>query len=461
MKLPKKPTIICHHFNNVENYASFYTLVSSFFTSQSIQVSQTRQFSTSSDPSSGSIIPISTNLLLFINHSPVKKAFWEARSSIFWKSSSISSSSIVPSTATSDCLIAKTPSRSKTSVLYKFSSDSALRERYRNPMNEIRIEKLLEDLDALAGTISYKHCSSNDGTARSLTIVTASVDNVILKMPIRIDSDLTIEGAATWVGCSSLEIQLDVKQSTPEASNTTDSVSLTANFTFVARDSKTGKSAKINAILPETKKEKHLWQEAEQRNKMRKKKKEEKKDNLGEKINRLSELLLADRDTSILIKETCLQNSLVCQPEQKNIHGQIFGGYLMRKAFELAYATAYAFAGSAPCFVKVNHVDFLKPVDVGDFLHLKSCVLYTQVENSCRPLINVEVVAHVTQPQNLSTEVSNNFYFTFTVPSDTLRNGLKIRNVVPGTEEEARRVIEYIDVVRNKRKNEMRLKECA
>lgn len=42
-------------------------------------------------------------------------------------------------------------------------------------------------------------------------------------------------------------------------------------------------------------------------------------------------------------------------------------------------------------------------------------------------------------------QVSNNFYFTFTVPSDSLRNGLKIRNVVPATEEEARHVMDVRD----------------
>lgn len=151
-----------------------------------------------------------------------------------------------------------------------------------------------------------------------------------------------------------------------ESINSRESVSLTANFTFAARDSKTGKSAKINPILPENINEKLLWQEAEERNKMRKKKKEQKIDNLGEKENMLNELLLANSDdnnnNNILIKDTCLQNSLVCQPEQRNIHGQIFGGYLMRKAFELAYATAYSFVGSPPCFVEVDHVDFLKPV---------------------------------------------------------------------------------------------------
>ncbi|NP_001333766.1 thioesterase superfamily protein [Solanum lycopersicum] len=428
MKLPKN-TLKCYYFFKHEEKK----LVSSLSTSQSIHFSQTRQYSTTTMSNPSSTTTVNTNSLLFMNQSPVKNAFWEARSSIFF-----SYSSIVPlASSIDDHLIVKTPSRSRTRVVYRFSSDFELRERYRNPMNEIRIEKLLEDLDALAGTISYKHCSSDDGKARSLVLVTASVDNMILKKTICIDKDLTIEGAVTWVGCSSLEIHLEVKQSRSEPTNSKESVSLTANFTFVAKD-KRGKSVKINQILPQNEKEKHLWEEAEERNKMRKKKKEEKKDNLNE-------LLLAnikDNNNNILINETCLQNYLVCQPEKNNIHGQIFGGYLMRKAYELAYATAYSFARTPPCFVEVDHVNFLKPVDAGDFLHLKSCVIYTQFENSSRPLINVEVLAHVTQPQDLSSEVSNNFYFTFTVPSDSLRNGLKIRNVVPGTKEEARRVID-------------------
>ncbi|KAK1388190.1 hypothetical protein POM88_016368 [Heracleum sosnowskyi] len=42
-----------------------------------------------------------------------------------------------------------------------------------------------------------------------------------------------------------------------------------------------------------------------------------------------------------------------------------------------------------------------------------------------------------------SQNVSNKFYFTFTVSAESL--GQQIRNVVPATEEEARRVIERMD----------------
>jgi len=38
---------------------------------------------------------------------------------------------------------------------------------------------------------------------------------MLLKKPIRVDTDLKIEGAVTWVGRSSMEIQLEVMQSSP------------------------------------------------------------------------------------------------------------------------------------------------------------------------------------------------------------------------------------------------------
>ena len=69
---------------------------------------------------------------------------------------------------------------------------------------------------------------------------------------------------------------------------------------------------------------------------------------------------LADRD-SILIRDTCLANSFICQPQQRNIHGRIFGGFFMQRAFELAFSTTYAFAGVQPHFLEVDHVDFFKP----------------------------------------------------------------------------------------------------
>jgi acyl-coenzyme A thioesterase 9 len=166
-------------------------------------------------------------------------------------------------------------------------------------------------------------------------------------------------------------------------SDVSESMALTANFIFVARDSKTGKAAPVNRLSPETAREKFLFEKAEERNKLRKRKRGgDRKEFENGGVNRLETLLaegrifcdmpaLADRD-SILLRDTRLENSLICQPQQRNIHGRIFGGFLMHRAFELAFSTAYAFAGMVPCFLEVAHVDFLRPVSITSMFFLDS-----------------------------------------------------------------------------------------
>lgn len=84
-------------------------------------------------------------------HSPVTAALWETRARIF---ETLVDPPLHAPPQTQ--LLTKTPSYSRTSIRYNFSSDHILREQYRDPWNEVRIGKLLEDLDALAGTISVK-----------------------------------------------------------------------------------------------------------------------------------------------------------------------------------------------------------------------------------------------------------------------------------------------------------------
>jgi acyl-coenzyme A thioesterase 9 len=86
-----------------------------------------------------------------MHHSPATHALWEARSTIFEKPINGNSNCHDPSS-----LDPKSPSQSRTSILYNFSSDLILREQYRNPWNHIRMGKLVEDFDALAGTIALK-----------------------------------------------------------------------------------------------------------------------------------------------------------------------------------------------------------------------------------------------------------------------------------------------------------------
>jgi acyl-coenzyme A thioesterase 9 len=94
-------------------------------------------------------------------HSPVTNALWEARSSIFERMMDAGNGAAAADAGEQRApteLLVKTPAQSRTSIVYKFADDDILREQYRDPWNEVRIGKLLEDLDALAGTIAVKVC---------------------------------------------------------------------------------------------------------------------------------------------------------------------------------------------------------------------------------------------------------------------------------------------------------------
>ncbi|KAJ7561338.1 hypothetical protein O6H91_03G024400 [Diphasiastrum complanatum] len=346
--------------------------------------------------------------------SPVTAALWSIRSKIPDK--------VAENGCAETKLLTRTPDESRTSVLYAFSIDPILRELYRSPWNHCRIGKLLEDLDALAGTIAMKHCAGNDGTTRPLILVTASVDKISLKKPIRLDTDLKLAGAVAWTGRSSMQIRMQVIQPATD-DQSEDSASLIANFTFVARDAKTRRAAPVNPLVPQSDEEKELFLKGQEEDSRRKQEKMQNEalhsKEVQQKDERLRNLLaegrilidmpaLANR-YSVLMQDTKLENALICQPQQRNLHGRIFGGFLMRRAFELAFSTCYVFGGQRPIFLEVDHVDFHRPVDVGNLLRFKSCVLYTETENIQKPLMHVEVAAFVTQPESRFSEVRLNF----------------------------------------------------
>jgi acyl-coenzyme A thioesterase 9 len=59
---------------------------------------------------------------------------------------------------------------------------------------------------------------------------------------------------------------------------------------------------------------------------------------------------------AVLMDATRLSNTFTSQPQNRNMHGRIFGGFLMRRAYELAFSTAHLFCGSRPRFVQVDRV---------------------------------------------------------------------------------------------------------
>ena len=80
------------------------------------------------------------------------------------------------------------------------------------------------------------------------------------------------------------------------------------------------------------------------------------------------------------MKSTERASTILMHSQERNVHGKIFGGYLMRQAFMMSWLTAALFQRSkaVPQLLRVDQVLFMKPVDIGMILKLKSKVTYSQ-----------------------------------------------------------------------------------
>lgn len=56
--------------------------------------------------------------------------------------------------------VARPPQR--LAVPLPFTTDQELAANYRNPWDRVRVGRLLEDLDSLAGNIAFAHCDDGD-----------------------------------------------------------------------------------------------------------------------------------------------------------------------------------------------------------------------------------------------------------------------------------------------------------
>jgi len=290
-------------------------------------------------------------------------------------SSSSSSSSGDPRTKSRG----KHPRESEVGIPYLFSKDQFLLETYRNPWGEMRFGKILEDLDALAGNIAFNHVVLEGNDLLPL-IVTAGVDRIRVRQRPNIDTDQYLSGKVTWVGSSSMEIRMRIADGGSEW--------LEAYFTFVTLHPETKKAINIPPLIPETDEERVHFElgavKAQARKEARRNKVElgrplsEQSLKIDARAKRLLEeagpLLqmpsLADPNT-MLISQTLQSNAMVAQPQARNLHDRIFGGFLMRRAFELAFATAYLFGGDKPRFLEVDDISF----DKVSFLFLLEVVM--------------------------------------------------------------------------------------
>jgi acyl-CoA hydrolase len=189
----------------------------------------------------------------------------------------------------------------------------------------------------------------------------ARVDRIRQSRKISATDDLILTGQVVWVGSSSLDVLMEIHRvkdmkALPEALDAEDggavmieekvpSRLLSSLFTYVARDRGTGKACAVNRFVPTGKAEEDLCLRrgalAQSRKLAKKKGLSESKGESASVLEAQAVLLsLVERGSamvdmpalassnSVLMRLTALENSLVCQPQNVNMAGRVFGGYL-------------------------------------------------------------------------------------------------------------------------------------
>lgn len=306
-------------------------------------------------------------------------------------------------------------------VLLPLGSEPALREKYLTVQNTVRFGRILEDLDSLGVLICYMHTRIPSAKMSPLSIVTALVDKIDLcKNFLSPEQDIKFSGHISWVGKTSMEAKMQMFQSNGNEFSPV----LDATFVMVARDSENKGPAFVNPLIPEGPEEEELFRQGEL--------------NKGRRVTLSStsllkmapsaqermtihEMFLSTLDpktisfqsrvlppNAVWMEDSKLKSLEVCHPQERNIFNRIFGGFLMRKAYELGWATACNFGGSQPFVVAVDDIMFQKPVEIGSLLFLSSQVCFTQDK-----YIQVRVHSEVASLNNKEHTTTNVFHFTF------------------------------------------------
>lgn len=127
-----------------------------------------------------------------------------------------------------------------------------------NTLNNLMGGRLLHWMDIAAAISAQKHCNN--------IVVTASVDNVSFKQPIKLGDVVTIEAKVTRAFNTSVEVRLDVwTQNVPSGSKLK---SNEAYYTFVAINEQ-GKTIPVPELKPESEQEVELYEGALRRRQLR------------------------------------------------------------------------------------------------------------------------------------------------------------------------------------------------
>ncbi|KIY51616.1 Thioesterase/thiol ester dehydrase-isomerase [Fistulina hepatica ATCC 64428] len=316
-------------------------------------------------------------------------------------------------------------------IIVPFATRPHLLERYTNASGGIRTGMLMEHLDSLAGSISYKHMLGpsvehvGSIEERGFYIVTASVDRYVsLDMLARVDPhrDLRISGQVIYTGRSSMEAAVKMESIGGESYPPI----FIGRFSMVCRDAATHLAKVVNPLVITDADEQKLHAvgaDIKERRKVSSSRSLTRVPPSSEEAAELHSLYLTfgtsdDAPTDlpaerVWMGDTQLEKCMLMFPQERNTHNQIFGGYLMRLAYELGFANASLFTRGHVNFLSLDGISFARPVPIGSILRLTSYVLHSSSSPEYPTLVHIGVTAAVVDVETGSEQTTNEFRFTW------------------------------------------------
>ena len=134
--------------------------------------------------------------------------------------------------------------------------------------------------------------------------------------------------------------------------------------------------------------------------------------------------------SALWMSQTSISSVQIMQPQYRNRHNfMIFGGFLLKSTFELAFTCASSISHTRPTFIALDPSTFQNPVPVGSVLYLTATVAYSDSPLIAQPgdvkgspegssRIQIRVDSKVRNIEHGETKPTGTFNYTFEVKKD-------------------------------------------
>jgi len=270
----------------------------------------------------------------------------------------------------------------------------------------LRLGLLLEILDKLAEEAALDYVQRFHAGAR---VVTAAVDRIVIRHAPDVARDVEFHARINHVGRTSMEVGIRVEQpGTPTLHVAS------CYFTMVARSTGDERARSLEIPPLEYLDELERVRAAKavtRRETYRRQAAQAEEPPSREEYELLKRLHRAQEEpgfAGLLAGQLSAESWERMYPEQENVPQKIFGGYVMRRAYELASICADRLAPDRPVLAAVNRVNFFHPVRMGDILHYTTRLVYAGKASIC-----AETSIQRRSRDRTSAALSNSALFTF------------------------------------------------